>query len=33
LSQRGVPMAIVNAIVGAIAVAAMVFLMYLDQQM
>jgi cytochrome b6 len=33
LSQRGVPMAIVNAIVGTIAVAAMVFLMYLDQQM
>jgi len=28
-----VPMGMVNAVVGAIAVAAMVFLMYLDQRM
>ncbi len=33
LSRRGVPMGLVNAVVAAIAVAAMVFLMYLDQRM
>ena len=33
LSRRGIPMSIVNAVVGTIAVAVMVFLMYLDQQM
>ena len=33
LSRRGVPMATVNAVVGALAVGAMVFLMYVDTRM